>query len=505
MKKGNIIGLSAAYLFTTGAVLLGSCGGGGGSSQPQADESSSLKTYMAYLGSIMLVDPDDIGNKVQVLDSYPIDIKAFSSVNEYTNETKEFKELHIDSLVWVEELDGDSMEENGGPIFVTSLIKGTSTPSKVQISNLNNACNIAYIPYFIKSGRQYMVVKTAGADNKCGGGDEEYFIVHTDMSPTDTPMAIPSGKKLLTHFGNMNTQGYLLIGGGDVSFCTSDMTCDIVKFGATNAKSYKFNPSTGNNYLCVDDKLYEFDGTNLNDLSVDCISSVTPRIDSTALYLIDSNNVKKLPHGGSSWETIYSDGDALSIRALTENYIILKTMAGVKAVSKNGSVTVMLSDKNTNLYLPYGDKFFFQEKESGSPAKVRACVWQEGAISPTCTENSYWAGLSLAPEGRGNLYNLEFVIGKLIRVEEVVMNGTYPTGGKAFAVNLKDGSELFLGDVPENVYIAISGFFPVGDKFLVSGLNVNTSDLDVFFIDLSQPNSLQNITNTPGVKEMALF
>ncbi|MDQ7038203.1 MAG: hypothetical protein Q9N26_03260, partial [Aquificota bacterium] len=276
------------------------------------------------------------------------------------------------------------------------------------------------------------------------------------------------------------------------------------------------DPTNGNQYICVDGILHLFDrrNLNLNRIGVSCGSSGGSNdqavSDDQAVYVVSGGNVLRLPHDGTSWQTIYGGGDASEIFVHTRNYLIVYTSytsPGLKAVKKDGSGTVItLSTSSVHLTVATSDKVFFTEVTIGGGGvvtSIKACEWSEGSLSPTCSDNSYWAGASLATSGTVNTSGgILIPIYRLLRVDGVDLTNGYPSGGTLRAVNPSDGSTTDLGTVPNDFFVFGSG---VGDHLLLRGIDHVNNQNDVFYVNLSSPNSLQNLTNTTNSSEYPIF
>ena len=320
---------------------------------------------------------------------------------------------------------------------------------------------------------------------------------------------------------NFEISGFLVFNKNDkiIEKCDTNLSsCGELKSGVNTVGYFATNPNNGNKYICVDEKLYVFDGAILENINVECDLDWSAVADNDAVYTVNEDgDVLKLTHEGNQWETVYDRTNIETIAHITQNYLLAKEKKDLQlplqlskiskmvAIPKNVGEPINLTSEE-EVVLPsivvenkvYFTKFTF----STSEASIKSCAWEEGSPNTNdCLDNSYYAGYSIKPNGELNTFGEEYPVYRLLRVETVNPTQNGPSGGTLKAINPSDGSTIELGTVPENTYILGVG---IGDYLLLTGFNTQTQ-MDVFYINLSQENSLQNITNTLNKDEDVIF
>ena len=518
MKRKKLL---AGLMIVIASALSFSCGGGGGGETAETGGGGSgggggtaVSTYLAYQSSIHLVDPDNPTSPITLTDSSVISARSLFSVDSFNTSTKEYSNLHRHSIYWIEEADGDTSVTNGGPIKMAFMVKGSNPPTAKQISNITDACDFIQTEDDLINRKKYMVVQTSGGDGQCSTNDDGKKFIHSEMTNSDIPIDM-SNLDLVTGIDHGNgITGFLILDTQNsiLKKCDTNLSnCTDLKNGVSNANWFESNPNNFYDYICVDEYLYLFDGNNLNSLNVNCSGyrEYTTESDNNAIYAIDNNgNVAKLNHGGNSWITIYNNGDANDIVGLTQNYVIISTYDninntyGLKAVKKDGTSNIIIDSTGINGFVTANKVFYI--KPDYVTNKVSACIWIEGSNSSNCTPNSYWVGPSFSANGAINTSGELFLPAyKILKVEGVNYTNNYPTGGTLYAVDpANTTSTVNLGIVPAGFHIWGRG---IGDKNLLSGIDINNNYDDVFYVNLSVQNSLQNITNTPNKSELPIF
>ena len=366
-------------------------------------------------------------------------------------------------------------------------------PAPVRVSSVSDACFFHWSANDAVSGRKYMVLRTAGKDGVCYTSDDGKVFIHSDMTDADAPVNM-SGREIISSVNRGTSDpvitGFLVLERGSVLMCDTDLSnCSRpLLSGVGRAGELARNPTNGDIYLCADGRLYVFNGESLNPLEVSCGSTRKAWYDDTAVYTVSSRNLKKLPYGGSSWQTIYEGGDVKFIEGLTQNYVVISTSGGLAAVSKDGTSRLTIDEG----YI-YGwaarDSFLYTKSEAGVKY---ACLWAEGSSDPSCVPDAYWVGFSLATEGALNTSG-----GFLVPIHRLLMS----EGGSLYALDPADpSSKIKLGTTPRGFY---SLGFGIGNHVLLRVLN--NEQTDVFYADLATPGSLRRITDTADDNEYPLF
>ena len=519
MKRKKLL---AGLMIVIASALSFSCGGGGGGETAETGGGGSgggggtggggsgggggtaVSTYLAYQSSIHLVDPDNPSSPI-TLSNKPInETEALFAVNSFNTSTKEYSNLHRHSIYWIEESDGDTNVTNGGPIKMAFMVKGSTPPTAKQISNITDACEFIKTEDDAVTGNTYIVVQTASADGECFTNDDGRKFIHSGMTNSDIPIDM-SNLDLVTGVDHGNgITGFLILDTQNsiLKKCDTNLSnCTNLKNGVSTANWFESNPNNFYDYICIDGDLYLFDGNSMNFLNVSCSGYTSSESDNSAIYAIDNNgNVSKLNHGGNSWVVIYNGGDANDIIGKTQNYVIINTPNGLKAVKKDGS-TIITIDPNNRYGFITKNKVFFNKYATNS---VSACIWDEGSSGSNCISNSYWVGFSLAVNGTLNISGGYFLpIYRILKVEDVSYTNNQPVGGTLYSVDpANTTSTVNLGTISPD--FSLVGGFGIGNKILLAGTNSNYKN-DIFYADLTTPNSLQNITNTPNEDEHLVF
>ena len=500
--------------------ILYSCSSGGGGQNPNNNNGGGggqSSTYLAYMSSVVLVDPNDLNNPTTVSNLPVIEAQSLMAFNNYNTSDNSYTGLHTDSIYWIEERDGDISTEEGGPVKMVSMVKGSGTPTPKQLSDVNNACDIDFSVNEVVGKKKFMVVITAGADNQCGTADDGRVFIHNQMSETDSPVDMQGQEILAQVTGGLSspqTTGFVVFdsANGVVKKCDTNMSnCQNLQSSVTAASYMGTDPSNGNVYLCIDGNVRRFDGSSLSSPITTCDPNWTYRNDSSAIYAVSGGNVQELPFNGSSWNTIYNGGDVNDILGITQNHVIVQrqippSQKGITAVPKGGGTQV---DLETNwefgmlgFTLATNNRFFYNQFDQNNSI-FYACSWTEGSSSSNCQQDAYWAGASFAQDGRLDFSGGgPFPVYRLLRVESVSMSGIIPVGGTLYSLNPSNlSSKTQIGSVPSNtVFMSLA----IGNHALGGGFDLSSSNWDIFYFNHSSQNSLTNITNTGSVDEMPI-
>jgi len=146
---------------SVGIALLGCGGGGGGDSGSGAGDggggngggggtTQSTETYLAYSGSFVLVDPQNLNNKITVSNANisPLNWLNLMAVNSYDPQSRSYSDLHRYETFFI--------ESNQSPVYGVSLVKGSQQPQKRQISNIDNACSFIKAHYDYVNKKAYL-------------------------------------------------------------------------------------------------------------------------------------------------------------------------------------------------------------------------------------------------------------------------------------------------------------------------------------------------------------
>ncbi len=482
------------------ALLLGCNEGGGGG----GTGGGGTGTYLLYGASVHIVDPANPASPIQVESGDINDASTLIVLGSYNPSTKSYTDLHTQTFFYIVD-DGTGK----GAVKMVSMVKGSGTPTPQQVSNITDACEIEASDIDMVNKKMWMFISTAGSDGNCNTFDDGLKLIHSGMGSSDSPMDM-TGKSLITSFSgglsNLAISGFLIMDGGSIEKCDTNLSnCSTLKSGVNYVFRVEANPNNGNEYICVDNKLHVFDGSNLNPVgSIDCSNQNKYASDGTALYWIDSSgNIYRLNHGETTLSQIYNGGDANALAAATTNYIIIysRSYSSFKAIPKRGGSPVIISSAASEIAFAQGDTFYFDEVDT-TPDTWKACTWKEGSSNLYCNSSSYWAGVIVQRNGTidPNTLNLfTFMpIYRLLRVDGATSTG----GGTLKAINPADNSETDLGSVHDE---GIMLGFGIGEHNLLALYIISSGNFDVYYVNLLAQNSLTAVATDPNKNEIPLL
>ncbi len=509
-------------ILTVAAVSLISCGGGGGGSSSGGGSTPGEKEFLYYTSSVYLVDKDNLTSKFKVFDKSVISTETLFSVSSLDENTGSYSGLKPYQAFFISEEDNDVSSRNGGKIYKLLLSSpNSSNPVPQQITSISDACDFKDFYDDILNKKAYFVVQTAGDDGLCDSSDDGEVFISSDMNSTDSGI---TGKKVINSiqvFEGSTVEGFIVKEGTELKKCNTDLSeCETLLSNVNDVKKIVKQPGEKNVYYCIltsedtQGHIYEFNGSSLNPLSYPCDTTeeYTGEADEQAYYFEDNDNLKRLVFSSNSVETVYDVGTSFDIKALTNNYVVIKKGYDILAIKKDGSNNYTLVNGNTAFafyILPIGTKVIFNEifKNNGSPAGMKACYWEEGGSVNCSPENSKWVGLSIPENGNVSFNSsLSIPVYKLMRVEGANFEPYFKMkGGTLKSIKVSDMStERILGNVPNDFDLSIT--VGIGSKTLVEGIDYgHNCKKDIFFVDVDENNSLQNITNTPDEDEESPF
>jgi len=528
MRKGLLLSsVLLTGLFSIFSLTLNSCGGSGNvtiGGETSGSSNTPNKTYLAYLGSLYLVDPDKPSQPIEISQLPTNDGRSFIKLN-INSENKTYTNLHYQEVYYVVESDNDTGTVNGGPLKRISLIRTNSIPSPNQISNLTDVCSIIDEFDDIENGIAYMVVDTSGQDGQCFTDDDMYYFVNSKMSGTNEAKLLKDVNIIASVGGdlaNPKIDGFIVYFRDTKTLEKCNVNLDVCNniisnnIDINNVKYIARNPNNGNIYLCIDSNEGSFIGkfSVSQNSSVDLIINIDNcsnisniQTDNNAIYYIlkSDHNIYKLSYDSSDLQTLYDQGDAENILAMTKNYLIVRINNQLKAIKKNGVVNTAVYNLSSNeevfAIINLSDKWLFSIYNIDED-KAKACIWKEDFLSGTnCEDNSYWAGESFATSGNIDVSTgWPLSIYKILKVENAT--SISQGGGILYAVDPSTlNSKTKLGDLSDVSFLFGSG---IGDNLLLVGeitSKLASTQSDIFFVNLSQPNSLQRITNTSNKNE----
>jgi hypothetical protein len=505
---GGDSGSSIVGSGSSGGGSVGSGGGSGGSGGGSGGSGGgTTATYLVYTvegGGLYLVDPANPTQPIKITDKAVTILTEEYAVSSLDPNTKQYKDLHVRAIYY--KVEGDK-----GPLMRLSLVKGSSTPQPVQVSNLTNVCDVLtsedlVIPHV-------MIVRTA--DGNCDTPNGQY-IVTSDMTSNSKPIDV-TGKDVVTFVsGNdLKVKGAIIKESNTLKYCNIDLSNNSINCDQKLAPSVTVTAvddiasNTQNEYLCVDGQIQIFDKSKntLSQTSTVCENGGNYYQDDEYIYHVNNKNIERLYMNDvtAGWQTIYSGGDIDYIEGMTQNYLIASVTNSsnnttqLLAINKKDFSKTVISDGNFFIATP--NRLYFTkytQDSNGTIVNVNACYWDEGSANPSCdSDGTDWVGFSFAVDGTLN-YSSYFRVSKLLKVEG--SNGG--KGGTLYAVDHSNFNKINLGNIPSNFSVGGGG---IGDNILLLGYDTSNPLqylYDVFFANLSIPNSLKNITNTPNKNEI---
>jgi hypothetical protein len=436
-----------------------------------------------------------------------------------------YKSINIDTLeyeidrgviIYIPEEDNDLIEKNGGKIYKIDLSKSNSSPSKVQISNINNACSI--IDQFKNlDGTGYIITRTAGSDNICDTLDDKTYLININASPTDVPIDLQNVEvsEIISEvrkepFGNI--EGFYVISSSgnilkkcdlNLQNCQTLITANNIIDGLQE-KDIKNN----NMYLCIDDNIYILDRSNgsLENTGASCKGAIgiSNKQDENNVYFVTENDITKeyivnaFSKNEKTTKAIYKSNNPIYIEGITSNYLILNISGNsLKAINKTSGEEITLkslSPSSDVSVITYDNKALYTYYIDN---KLYACYWIEGNSQETCLdEGSSW-GISVSPKGV-----LDFNSSLGLDIYKVILVQNYRD---IYSVDLNDlNKKEFIGSLPTEYFYG--GAFQLGNVGLTFGyiFNGSTYNTDIFLLDLNK-KTIKQITNTPDKQELPVI
>ncbi|MGC9188963.1 MAG: hypothetical protein ACP5F0_06690, partial [Sulfurihydrogenibium sp.] len=458
MVLGTALLLNACGVVDSGSSSVGSGSSGGGSGGSGGGATATYLVYTVEGGGLYLVDPANPTQPIKITDkAVKILNEGFVATLSYSN--MQYKDLHVRAIYYVE---GDK-----GPLMRLSLVKGSSTPKPVQVSNLTDVCNVLHVGGLVEPN--VMLVETVGNDGICEtSSDNGKYIVRTDMDSSSEPINV-TGKYLVTfvYSDDDKVKGAIIKDSNILKYCDVDLSNCKTLTNVVYVSDIGSDDQNQKEYLCVDGKVGIFyqSQNSLSLTQVDCNNYVVDNNgraynmhymdDIRYIYYTDDKdrNIKRLDKNSveAGWQTIYNGGDIEDIVGMTQNYLIAYA-TGMKLVAikkEDGSSKTLISDGYVEYSIPTPNRLYFTKytQDSNGNYIVNACYWDEVSATPSCDANgTAWIGFSYAVDGTLN-YSSYFTVYKLLKVEG--SNGL--AGGTLYAVDHSNlNSKIKLGDIPSN-------------------------------------------------------
>jgi len=527
MRK-DLIKLSTALL--TAATLVG-CGGGS-SDVDRTDTTSSsdsgdtiihrlapqngTQSELFYgnskhnaLGSLSNSRVIDSGDSSKVLvsrDSIDVRYPGINTSLTY-GENGSYSDLYTQSISYVSE----------SKPYIVSMAKGSGTEAANSSVGTLNAFSYQKINYL--GAKQYLTA-TDGAGNQ--------FLITPEMGTSDAPLAFDH-KTLETVAAN----GYIVIHDADdnksttneLQKCNLDMSSctKIADIGATTKYSHgrpyaAYDMTLLGDILGTTDSIYlsekkifklnKADGT-VAQTGIVTADSGSHSLSGNEIFYLEGDNIYKSTLDGAVTQ-ISSDGKATGIKAFTDDMVIYGGDDYMYAVAKNGSlkdaaIELLVTTKTRGQKYPFdlgiGKQYLYTTYSvdaATGKTTYNACKLEDG--KKECKEDSYWSAVTAAKDGTLNFESTYiYTPYAYIRVDATDNYG----GGKVKAIDpkypLEDGITMgsiktynfqtFVNSGYDNDMVDSEGNIVLYAK--------NDLDFrgDAFLMNLTQENSLVNLTN----------
>jgi len=476
--------------------------------------------YLAYKASIDLVNPSD-GSVISVENNPILDYWSITKANNIDTTNFSFSDLHRSELIYITEEDGNKDSIEGGKIYKVSLLTNSSTPQKVQVSNITNACRFEGCKAEDINGIFYALVKTAGSDGLCDTDDDEIYFINSNMDSNSSPISV-DGISILTPQYNedLSIGGFFVINSSELQKCddTNLSNCTtLTTFSLPGFYSHDFK--TNEIYFCLDDKIYKMKETDnsLTDTGASCEGSLGNEnsegrnmitSDENNIYFVSKNysdgtyRIDKYSKTDNSVNTLYKFSNEPSILGHTLENVIVDDNDKNSIVAINKITGDYVEIKNySNAYFEkfsiYKDKVLFNYEDSNRIDY--ACYWKDGDSQSTCQENAKWIAELISASG-----SIAFDYGDQndsisLPIYRYVASYNEREIYSVNPDNLEDYEQVAI--LPEN-YDARFRTLSIGSKLLISAADETSSSeyRDIFLIDL--PNkTLEQITDTPDKDE----
>ena len=377
---------------------------------------------------------------------------------------------------------------------ISTLRDNSQTPSQISSeAGASILCDTDWRVDFSDHNQSVYLYELAGNDGNCLlAGDNIWKMVRVGMSATDSPI---TAKKVVGGIWDTNSAiiGFLVIEGQEIVRCDKNFqNCSPVISFANEGKRL------WGSLLQVDNKIYHYNvntsslSSPLHTFSVGTPTSVPRASDGFNLYFADGVKLLSLPLNGSKLSTLLvTENGSINTIALTTNSATYIVSGSIKAIGKlgGGPATVLVQNDAIQLTAT-GNHVYYNRL---SPTVVSSGVINDDGAGGTELIGSFWNGSTLSSTETAS----GFALKRLIRAEGCSVNSCKGATLKSFDAATNSG-ETILGTTPDDV----NNIFLFGFEDQILGVGNDVGDnADVFFADVTQPNSLKRITKTSTIDE----
>jgi hypothetical protein len=413
-----------------------------------------------------------------------------------------------------------------GKLYKVSGLVDNGPPSPVQVSTEANACDevFTYESDFANPENSQYVFRSAGSDQVCFSGDDEYRMVRVGMNASATP--IPAGFPVAAfHDWSTGAISSWLV---DNSAGNTLLRCDADFAGCTFIAEYALGSNSiaelsGNRVLLqIDDELLVFNGST-GSLSQAIYTRGAGEFfnmaqgDGSRVFfnIYSSQNGTRLmvaPADGSSAaaEITTVAASAFYFWVTTNKIVFSDFVSGdVFSVAKLPSsvpdplISPSNSGESINIYFPpSGNRVFYTRvNDSGVPS---AGMIKDDGSEGSEVVGSEWVGLASAntenveTSSLSDYYNRYFMVDGYSQTMEFG-NATLRS------IDAATGTEVaVLGTLPSDVR-NVQYCYSTGSGVATCDATTDMFSQDVFFFQPSQAGSLTRVTNTPTEDELVYF
>lgn len=415
-----------------------------------------------------------------------------------------------------------------GKVYKVSALKSDS-PTPVQVSSETGVtatvCSSMVAPDFANFNNSIFVYRYS-VDTDCTTTiDNTQRLVRLGMATTDAPITVsPNTLQPLTPLRNKATgaiTGWLAINGTSLFHCDPNFNCDasaLTTFTTTATRvDNDFFGLSGLVVLRIDNTLRVYNVAS-SALTVSLATLTAPGTfasDGINLYFTDGGAIKKLPisaTGAPSTLLTVPGGETLNGIQLTDSAVVFQTTDSgspatnrLRAISKGGGTPTLLLETTSGLsinavaghlvyYLLSGTIVGSIKDDGTGKTEIPNANFAGVVFSPSSLLNSGPASPQLFGSSNGPLLRVLWMEGC---TSSTCANGTLKSADAP-----SNSSVLTLGSVPadrESILIDARN-----EDAIASGLHSTgflSFEFDIFFVKVTQADSLVRVTNTSGSSE----
>lgn len=489
-------------------VLAGCGGGGGGGGSPGAAGPGGAPvgitpSYLLYLGSIHGVDPLSPGSPITLETGNLASSDAFRRfvTGAFDAATVSLSNIHVHTVVYA---------RDDGRLYRLATVRTGTVPVPEPLTNESAAqgiCGAESADDYQNPLNSRYVYELPGVDADCAtAADNVWKMARLGMGGAEAPL--PARKVVAS--GNSPTTGalayWLVVDGGALRRCDPDMIVCGASLAAVANTAKVLDSFDRHLLLAIDGTVRTYDD-EADVLSPILYTGVTDLAasDATHFYFLSGTTVQRVPADGSAPAVqMHAAAENLATVWVTTSRVLFSTTSALFTMDKTpGSTPTPLGSVSAGgILVPIvrsGSRLFYSTVDSAGNTTA-ASILDTGA-GLVQVPDAFWGGFSTSGTQSG--LGSAFAIDKVVRVDGIVPGGaSVPTVSLRSVDPASGASSLALGSMP-------TGFLPLGCVGVSDGatlcmatdLNPPGTNVDMFFMNVFQQNSLQRVTNTPGLTE----